>query len=110
MKLRGDLGELFQPNALKLEVSIAGKTRTVDMTDPGSLIAYHDVTKEVSPLDQNGHPAWYKIREEARKLARDLRRTVQNLGVSESRPLAATPTVPPRPVIAGEPQIARKAG
>jgi hypothetical protein len=104
-ELRRRLKGIFAPDTLKVEVSVAGRTRTLDMTDPGNLVAYHDVTEAVSPLGRNGHPDWEKIREEARKLAMDLRETVQKLP-------AASPAVPPRPRAADvrEAEIDRKAG
>lgn len=105
-RLRRDLQGFFQPDALKLEVSVAGKTRTVDVTDPGNLVAYHDVTEAVSPLDRNGHPAWDRIRDEARKLARDLHATVNKLAAARAQP----PALPSRETSSAEPEIDRKAG
>lgn len=102
-ELRRDLG-IFGPDALKLDVRVDGRTRTLDLTDPGSLVAYHDVTQAVSPLDASGHPAWDKIREAGRDLAATLDITVQKL------PPAESPTVPSRSVTGRRLELARKAG
>ena len=109
-KLRHDLDGIFPLDTLKFEVSVAGKTRTVDVTDPGNLVAYHDVTAAVQPLDKNGHPAWDKIREEARNLAKDLDDTVRRLGVGGSSPSAVPAGMQPLPAAIEQLEIDRKAG
>jgi hypothetical protein len=82
--LRGgrELGEVIQLQGVeydqvKVQVDIAGKTRTVDISDFGRIRGQIDVTGQVD-VDASGHPTYDSIDEAARDILEDMQ---QQLGM-----------------------------
>jgi len=74
-----EVQESLSTESVKVEIQVGGETRTIDVSDPGKMAAYDNVTGAVVIDGSTGHPTPDSIRTEAWKLLRIVRREVQDL-------------------------------
>jgi hypothetical protein len=65
----------FEPDTLKFELSVAGKTRTIGMANPADMRGEYDITKDVK-IGSDGHPRFESIDAVARELLIDIESTL----------------------------------
>jgi hypothetical protein len=62
----------FPYDRVKMQVTINGKPRTMDLGDPNKLRPSFDVTDKLAPLSANGHPRFTTISEVAKEIMSDI--------------------------------------
>lgn len=82
---------------VKVELVVGGKVRTLDVSDPGHLTAYHDITEAV--YLEGGQPTWESLRRQAFGLLAEIRASTYSVGDVRVRPKTPVPPVDPRPVV-----------
>ncbi|MFY9223923.1 MAG: hypothetical protein WAQ98_14730 [Blastocatellia bacterium] len=58
----------FEPSEVKVEIDFNGVKRRINLKNANSMRAYFDITDEVKPLGDDGHPVYEKIDGEAEEL------------------------------------------